>query len=137
MEIKRILRNAIQTPDGTVLESKHRHDYVTHIDKNGQWYMVDGGGEYLRRGYDVQDFVALSVYDDGTHETRRNNLRWGKSYDKDMNSLPKTIYPLISEMDTDHIEAILDGGYARNNAFYIEVFTNELEYRKNGETSSN
>ena len=33
----------MRTPDGTILESKHRHDYVTHLDANGNEYMLDGG----------------------------------------------------------------------------------------------
>ena len=38
-----ILSNRLKTPDGTILESLHRHDYVTHTDANGKEYMLDGG----------------------------------------------------------------------------------------------
>ena len=41
-----IIRNAIQTQDGTVLQSFSGHDYKTHVDANGKTYMVDGGLEY-------------------------------------------------------------------------------------------
>lgn len=30
---KILLVNRIKTPDGTIIQSKHRHDYVTYIDK--------------------------------------------------------------------------------------------------------
>ena len=35
-----ILRNALKTPDGTVITSRHRHDYVTHTDTNGKEYIL-------------------------------------------------------------------------------------------------
>ena len=35
-EKEEILNSRLRTPDGTILESGHRHDYVTHIDANGK-----------------------------------------------------------------------------------------------------
>ena len=30
-----LVHNALQTPDGTIIESRHRHDYKTYEDANG------------------------------------------------------------------------------------------------------
>ena len=34
-----LIYNALRTPDGTIIESKSRHDYVTHTDANGKNYI--------------------------------------------------------------------------------------------------
>ncbi len=128
---RKILYNAIKTPDGTILHSKNRHDYITYIDKNGYEYMVDGGNDYLRRNVVKEaPHKDISVYDDGKHETRREVIYWGVNYDKDMNKLSETLWKPIKYLNIDHIQAILDGGYAKNNSFYLEIFEEELKYRK-------
>lgn len=66
--MKKLTRNAIRCPDGTVLESKHRHDYRGHTQKDGRYYAVDGGLEYLRRGFSDGEYEELSEYDDGSKE---------------------------------------------------------------------
>ena len=64
----------------------------------------------------------------------REYLLWGRNYDKDMNLLPKTERILIKDMATDHIQAILDGNFAKNPK-YIECFKNELKLRENEKTN--
>lgn len=60
-----LIRNAIQTPDGTILDSLHTHDFKTHIDKiTGKLYGVDGGLSYLRRIGDMEDCIDLSKYNE-------------------------------------------------------------------------
>ena len=122
------LLNSIKTPDGTILVSKNRHDYVSYTDKNGQYYSVDGGEEYLRRGFDIADYEELSIEDDGKWENRRKYLHWGKNFDEDMNRLPETIWDTIENLNTGHIEAILDGGFCKNS-IYLETFNEELKFR--------
>jgi len=123
---ERIILNKIRTPDGTELISYHRHDYKTYKDKNGKFYSVDGGTSYLRRSFDEQDYEELSIVDDGSldHETIRNNLYWGTFGIEGDQPLK---FVLLKDLDTDHIEAIIDEGYKRVEK-YMKV---ELEWRKN------
>lgn len=100
---RHLIRNAIKTPDGTVIESTYRHDFVCHTDANGERYCVDGGRDYLRR-VGAMDYEDMSLYDDEPHEVQRNVLKWG-SYGKDGKS-PVRYIP-IAEMETDHIQAVL------------------------------
>ena len=77
MEKARIVSNRILTPDGTILESMHRHDYVTYEDANGLEYMVDGGLDYLRRNvHDDAPYIELSVYSDDSHDVIRDVFKW-------------------------------------------------------------
>lgn len=129
MESQRLLRNALQTPDGTIIESCNIHDFNCYTDKNGKMYCVDGGLEYSRRIGDVEDCKDLSIYDNGDHSLRIKYLKWGTNYDKDMNKLPNTIYQTIENMDTGHIQAILNGNYCKSK-YYSDIFKQELINRE-------
>ena len=64
---------------------------------------------------------------------QREYLLWGQNYDKDMNILPKTIYKPIKDLDTDHIQAILDGNFCKSEE-YKKCFEEELKLREDGNT---
>ena len=98
-----LIRNAIQTPDGTILESTHRHDYKHYTDANGKTYMIDGGLDYVRSSVHA-DQVSLALYNDAPHEVQRNILKWG-TYG--INQDQRLKYVTIAEMDTAHIEAVV------------------------------
>lgn len=121
----KILLNRIKTPDGTILTSHHTHDYVTHVDKNGYEYMVDGGTSYLRRNiYEDAPYEEMSVYSNEPIEIIRENVEWG-TYGKEGKGNLK--YVKIKDMETEHIHAILSNHYCSSE--YEDVFFRELEYR--------
>jgi hypothetical protein len=123
--ISEILINKMRTPDGTILESKHRHDYVTHMDANGKEYMLDGGLEYVRHSAHGDEFL-LTLMSNDDHELVRLVLKWG-TYGK-QGDQPLS-YVAIAKMSTEHLQACIDGqrGYPRP-AMY-KVMQDELEYR--------
>ena len=123
---KKIILNRIKTPDGTILTSNHVHDYQTHIDKNGLEYMVDGGGEYLRRTvHEDHPYTEMSVYDDDPFEIIREALCWG-TYGKDGNQ-PLEWKPL-SKMSNEHINSVINT--QKHLSTYLKDFmVYELEYR--------
>ena len=120
----RILLNRIKTPDGTILTSYNRHNYVEYKDTlTKEVLMVDGGTDYLRRN--VGTYEELSVYDDGSHITRRSAVHWGT---RGKDGKQPLVYKLLKDLDSDHIEAILKTQHQISD-FYKEVFMEELKYR--------
>jgi len=126
MSTSKIVVNAIRTPDGTVLRSYHRHDYVTHKDTiSGEVYMTDGGLDYMRRSVNTVPYEDLSLYSDAPHEQLRVAVTWGtrgKYGSEPLRHLP------ISQMDNDHIFAVLD---TQQNMYpqVRAIMINELKQR--------
>jgi hypothetical protein len=124
--MRTLLVNAIITPDGTLLESLHRHDYRSHIDANGESYFIDGGLDYVRRSLNHQPALDACVYNDSGHEVIRNRFKWG-TRGKDGKS-PLT-WVELREMSDDHIKAILKTQQHISDTIR-KVFVDELTYRK-------
>ncbi|URC15313.1 hypothetical protein GD1_189 [Paraglaciecola Antarctic GD virus 1] len=99
-----IVRNSIQTPDGTVLESKHHHDYRNYTDENGEVYMVDGGHTYLRRSMNTIPAKSLDIFTKDDFTVVRQHLLWG-SYG--INGDQPKRYISLAKMQSGHIEAVL------------------------------
>ena len=126
---RQILCNRIQTPDGTILTSYNRHDFKTHLDKNGYIYMVDGGMDHLRRNI-VQEapHTELTVYDDAPFETIREVLyRGGRGKD----GRQPLKYVALNEMSNDWVQATItyEEDHRPDNK-YLKYYRQELEYRK-------
>jgi hypothetical protein len=123
----KMIRQAIQTPDGTILESRHRHDYVTHVDKvTGEQYMIDGGTEYRRGSINQVPAKDMSVYLEDGIEAVREAVTWGT---RGINGDEPLRWIKLRDMTTDHIQACLDT-QSRMHPNYREAFEMELEYRK-------
>jgi len=128
-ESYKILVNSIKTPDGTVLSSRHRHDFVMHQDSvTGEEYGIDGGGEYLRRIGNVSQCEDLSITDKTPFEEVRKRFHWG-SYGK------KGDEPLqrrrLLELSDTHIQAIIENVFkSAEYSVFKTWFEKELSYRK-------
>ena len=128
MEDRIIIVNRWQTPDGKVLESKWRHDYVIHTDKITETtYSVDGGKDYVRLG-GGNDMVDLCIYSDDDFEVvRKELLRGGRG----KNGTEELKYVALCDMSDDWILSAI-----RYNARYGDsrevdrLYSKELEYRK-------
>jgi len=128
MERKLIL-SRIQTPDGTILTSYHRHDYVTHTDKNGLEYMLDGGTDYQRvSSHPEAPFKDLSVYSDAPfEEIRQVYCRGGRGKD---GTEPLKWVPLC-EMSNSWVEACIEYNEERGmgKGFANMMYASEMGYR--------
>jgi hypothetical protein len=108
--VPELLQQAIYVPElDRYFKSAHVHDYVVIDFPDGASYSLDGGTDYIRRGwstgFDPSRFVEMSLYTDSPFKDIVANLLWG-TYGKD-GKQPFRWKPLC-ECDTDHLKAILD-----------------------------
>ena len=128
--MRKLIKNSIRTPDGTLLTSRHRHDYQSHKDtKSNEIYICDGGTSYLRRSINEVPYEDLSVYSDDPFEILRENITWG-NYGK--NGDEPLQYKPISNMSSNHINAILSN--CKVVDYLKEIFEKEMAYRNECET---
>ena len=123
---QQLVSNKIMTPDGTILQSFHRHDYVTHHDKNGKVYMVDGGLEYLRRAvHEDAPYIELSSYVNDPFDIVRRVFHWGT---RGRDGKQPLTWKVLADLDTDHIEAILET-QTHIKQWLRDLFEQELQQR--------
>lgn len=105
--MRQIIRNAIRCPDGTVLKSKHRHDYVSHEQKDGRTYSVDGGTAYQKIGYTDKEYENLIVYVDDDISIVREYFMWLRQLDKDGVPLdvPELVY--LKDITDEHLDVLI------------------------------
>lgn len=124
----KILLNAIKTPDGTILSSKHVHDFVTYTDSvTNKLYGVDGGADYLKRIGNVEDCEDLSITDKTFFEVVRVRFHWG-AYGKDGKG--NRVDRRLKDLSDDHLSAILKNINFPENSYVKKWFLKEVDYRK-------
>ena len=129
MEEPRLILSRIQTPDGTLLTSHYRHDYVTHTDANGEEYILDGGNDYQRTSVNKEPFKDLSVQSDAPYEIIRENFHRGgrgKNGDEPLKWVP------LSKMSDEWIKNCIEYndklGMSKSYATYL--YCKEIRYRQ-------
>jgi hypothetical protein len=120
----RIILNRIKCNHcGDIIISYYTHDYKNC---NCGTVSVDGGVEYLKRGFiNDNDYEELSLYDTEPFSVIRENLHWG-TYGKDAKDPLHFI--TIESMEENHIKAILRNNHGSEwmKSFLIK----ELKYRR-------
>ena len=123
--MRKLIKNSIRTPDGTVLTSRHRHDYQSHKDtKSNEIYINDGGTSYIRRSINEVPYEDLSLYSTDSFEKLREGIEWG-NYGK--NGDEPLQYKSISNMSSNHINSILS--QLKLAEYMEELFQKEISFR--------
>jgi hypothetical protein len=126
--MKKLIHNSIRTPDGTILTSRHVHDYVTHLDKNDDTYSNDGGLYYLHRSVNKIPAEDLSLYTDSPFEKIREVLERGG---RGINSDEELKYVVLKDINNDWLQAIIDYELKhRPDNPYLTYYKQEVEFRK-------
>lgn len=120
-----ILVNKMVTPDGTVLESRHRHDYQSYVDTvSGEEYVLDGGLDYVRHSINVHRPTFFILYSNDPIELLREHFSWG-TYGKNGDQPLK--YVLLKDLEDIHIKNILNNMTLTYS--FRTLFLQELSYR--------
>jgi hypothetical protein len=126
---KKLILSRIQTPDGTILTSHHRHDYVQHVDKNGETYILDGGSDYQRVSINTEPFIDFSVWSDAPYEIiRQNYYRGGRGKNGDQ----PVKWVAMSDMSDEWLANCIEynNNLGMGKSFANEMYRKELDYRK-------
>lgn len=123
-----LVANRWKTPDGTILWSKHRYDYIEHTDSvTGEYLCVDGGNEYIKLTDKFEQLLDLCIYNTDDHKIVREFFLWGSyGYHQD----EELHFILLKDLTNDHIEAILRT-QTKLPTWKKLLFEQELNYRSN------
>lgn len=130
---RKIIYNGIRCPDGVVIQSKHRHHFVEHVQKDGRQYFVDGGWVYQRIGYSDEEFENLITYTDDPIEKIREHFSWVQRFDSNLIALPKPIRRKLKDISDKHLEALVTWTETDYAPHINLMFLKEQTYR--GENS--
>lgn len=125
--MKYLLLNRWMTPDGTILTSTHTHDYVSHTDKNGDYYFVDGGCSYLRMSDNKEAMKDMCLYYDSPFEEIRQNIKRG-TFDE----VGNRVWIPLCNMSDEHVLNCVTYNvkyFGENDEPNTVVYMRELVYR--------
>ena len=116
----------IRISEDEYITSLKNHDFKMSEDEK---YFIDasfdenGDISYVRVGGN-KDYEKIDSY--SIHGYIRENISWGRNFNEKGERVP-TKYILIKDLGTEHIKAILDGGFGGKRVrHYLE---NELKWR--------
>ena len=130
---KKVIASRIQTPDGTILWSRHTHDYVVYEDtKTGEVYMLDGGTDYMKTSVNQVPAKNVSIYNTAKWKTRREFIiRYTTLLDENKQPTGKSGFVRLSNMSDAHLADLKKYLTERGTGIeMIEYIKKEQKYRK-------
>lgn len=119
------------------LFSFSRHHFNKWVDPDTkEEYFIDGGFDYSRvsgKHCEIRHDEISDVIGD-----IREQFMWTSTMDKDGNVLSKPVQKKLMELDSDHIENIINhindiAGQRSNTEIYINILREELNHRSNNQ----
>lgn len=101
---KQLLVNMIKCPDGTILESRYRWDKVSHTQKDGTLYSIDGGLSSNEVWTTGKDYENLSCYVGDPHTIIRDRFSWGS---RGVDGTEPLHYILLKDITERHLENLI------------------------------
>ena len=116
----RVVYSGMRTPDGTLLESLHRHDYQCYVDKNGESYILGGGCEDIRSSINKVPAKMITLKLSDGIEVIREYWTWGTFGKSGLEPLRRV---KLKDMSNLHLEAINEGTHPH------AIISREISYR--------
>lgn len=125
-----IIYRHLQTPDGTILISRHRHDFLSYKDKNDKVYLLDGGvsSGYYRSSVNGDEKFFEVTSDDKFEVIREYFERWNRHSHE---------YVKLKNISDTWLQNIIDWFIDNNyqNHYTFRLFVEEKLYRAENEIS--
>lgn len=127
---RKLIYISLITPDGTDLISTHQHEMITHKDKNGKSYMIDGGqqGYYYRCSTNGDEQITKLFLGDFFELVRRKVFRTGFGKPESDNYGIWRITTL-KNMTDEHLQASLDYSGVTKGGVHWQLLLEEKLYR--------
>lgn len=124
---RQIVYRGLRTPDGTLIETKYGHDFQVHTDKNGEWYMIDGGpNKYGRGSVNVVPGEDIILFLDDAHEKIREYVK--HSYNHEPNKVfGRNEWILLKNLTNEQLTDAIDQG--RRVSWVLALLLQERQYR--------
>lgn len=124
---EKIIQNAILNKfDGKFYVSSGVHDYVTFPTQSGEG-MIDGGGEYLRRSFNLGEVEDYTLFSNDPFEKICDMMLWG-TFGKE-GKIADFKWVLLKDCTTEHLKAIIDN--CALSTFTKKVINHILSSRTN------
>ena len=121
-----MIANMWETPDGTILWSRHVHDSVFYEDTNGIRYMVDGGNDYYHLS-DSKEHPMKNrcIFNDEPWEVQRE-YRLRGTFDQEGNR----VWVPLSKLSNAHLNEIVEYNKQKDIVLGNIPILAEIAYRK-------